>query len=1231
MDTGITTLKRLVVAGFAALVLSVGFAADQYWYWDGRTDGTTVLNAPDLLDPNGWTSPGEFDPAADRLFVYQNAGSSALTSRRFAFVSADTTFSKLKTGGSSQVTDVEGKLLIVVSDGVIRNGNSDVNAGALFYSSFDQNGKWNTKIVLAGDCRSSALSADAGLALRPDLYATAAGGDRTLTYPSESYVTTGNWELYAPRSSKSAITATFVATAGKPYFLPAAGFESVWKALPVGTTVTVADGSLADGTFLKRIFPDGSIELSSVAAADGEVALTFAPQTAKLRANIAFKNGGATIRMMKSAPEDDVEITCPDFYPLNTTKVHTLDCAEGFYPALVRVGTVKAGAEYVLGTCCVGFTTTKQTGGMGFVGTSSVRQKAAGSQTEFVVDEGQSATVANFKDVIGRVTKSGAGTLSVTFADTAANTGAVVVAEGTLVLPAGGHVATLSIAADATISLGADLTVGDLDLAEGAIVDGPGAIRLSGGAAYLSSDVKGVVFTNGGRVACDVGVGGVLVDPDAVPAVVGHPAFWVDASNETSLVTVPENGTNFVTRWNDCRPGEPMFCTNVFLRPQLVKGDTWAGNYVRIGKCPTARYYRDSEQLVWNVPVQDIRAVFLVQDPTDGGGDILGRTSRLSNNHYGSRGGPYFRNNRWDLSLISKDYGTDCVVHGRFFLDGEEVDCTHGYLGTRLQLVEHHVNADYRASASYKELSVDAFGTGYAENTDEFAIQNGGMRIAECIVYTNSLTYAERVRVAHYLMRKWLGKDVAPARYDVNSPAVVGAAVAGHNADLNVEAGKECVFTDMTAGEGTVRKTGAGTVYLANLTSGAIEIKEGKAIAWGLSLANTKLPGTPWMHVDADDATTIVGKTTAEGVRKVERWNEVGGDPTACASFRYNSSYWQPTVKEDAQNGRPVVSMGPLGGSGRAMMQYYNAAGATFVRTSSGVAATEPKVKDGFFVFSAAGGGGALLGAGGSYYPRQGFPHDGTAADTPMIYEPTYTTMLNFEGFSDAIKKGTATFTLNGTAINPLETPYSTSGCDLLWFHWETGRTGDILASYNGKIGGLDYGEVILYSNVLASADSALVNAYLNKKWFDRDTVGCSVAKPTSLTVAAGAEFALENGEIVETDLLGGGGTVTAGEVVLADGGIIEADISGNALAALAVSGKLTLAGAGTIRIRGDIRALAAGSHAVVTAGDGFVGDLSQWTVEVVDGAKRCTVTPCAINGSVGVFLAKPGLLLFVR
>jgi hypothetical protein len=115
--------------------------------------------------------------------------------------------------------------------------------------------------------------------------------------------------LVGPRGSDEDIVGTWSQTEGSP-FLSRVGDE---HALCVGTTVT-GDG-IPDGTFLKRAFPDGTIELSAAAtntiAANSLTFAAFAPDFSAHIYRIYQYNSVnlVTIRAQKYRATDKVRFT----------------------------------------------------------------------------------------------------------------------------------------------------------------------------------------------------------------------------------------------------------------------------------------------------------------------------------------------------------------------------------------------------------------------------------------------------------------------------------------------------------------------------------------------------------------------------------------------------------------------------------------------------------------------------------------------------------------------------------------------------------------------------------------------------------------------------------------------------------------------------------------------------------------------------------------------------------
>ena len=112
-------------------------------------------------------------------------------------------------------------------------------------------------LSICGDVSVSGYSRYVGNTLfRADLYAKSSDSVRTTPWRTGDLNMSGNYVwYYAPRGS-GAVSGTWSQADGSPYLFPVDATD----AISVGTTVS-GDG-IRPGSFLKRIFPDGSIELS---------------------------------------------------------------------------------------------------------------------------------------------------------------------------------------------------------------------------------------------------------------------------------------------------------------------------------------------------------------------------------------------------------------------------------------------------------------------------------------------------------------------------------------------------------------------------------------------------------------------------------------------------------------------------------------------------------------------------------------------------------------------------------------------------------------------------------------------------------------------------------------------------------------------------------------------------------------------------------------------------------
>ena len=1172
--------------------------------WNNASTGNTPATAYDWSDPDNWSLgavPGDLDAVK-----FPTSGG-----MRYIKMPSTVTVESIRQGSDKIV--LVGDTFNLLSDGSTR---PYLGGGIWLYADLVVGSAslpsslvpYQSACFIAGRIISphhDVVSASGTTAHHMDKYATSPNPVRTddidIASNHSIFPGSGSVTFYAPQGA-DACTGDWAQTAGSPYLSRVSGTA---HPLAVGTVVS-GDGIPA-GTWLKRVFSNSLIELSAAAeTTSASNALAFAAFTPDVRVHVSkFMRQGSTdtnFKLYKYRDEDSFRFEM-DAYATYPNQINRIGLTESDL-ATYRPGThvlrqVTGGTNAdVLQNAHLEFAGTASGDPTVFPKTRGVCFKDATCTARLTVPDGLEGGICLFTNWVGTLVKDGRGTLTVGV-DEASGSGSLVVEEGVFALtnnPAAGNGAfrlgSVSVSAGATLQLPATgLSAGRFSAADGAVVSGPGALTVEGWTG--GGDLGALVLTNGATVTIAAGEPGVVVHDVPEARVAGHPAFWLDASAESSIVYTTDDatGTNFVTRWNDCRAGEPMFCTNIVRRPQYLKDGTPAGTYVRIGQCKdTGNRITNTEVLVWSEPLYDIRAVFLVQDPTEGGGVILGRCSwRLPDGYYGSRGGPYYRgdNPTWSSAIIAASYATPCVKEGRFFLDGEEVvGYSHGYLGAFMQLVEHHVNTDYSASGSVHPLACDAFGIGYLDNPSGggfVSTENGGLRIAECIIYTNSLSYVERLETAQYLMRKWLGKDVVYLPYDTKTKARAGT-LAACGEQVAVAAGEDFVVGEV-AGAGGFTKTGGGTLVVGSLPSGDVRVEAGDVCVESMSLSNSSVPPTPWVHMDAADESTLV--TSGNSVTK---WYDAAGSGAYLTKLFTN----HPLLVSNVLNGLPVVDLGTRNGTGKAAFRYYKPDDSTYDHGNQyGGYLNSPNVRTAFFVYGSKGGGVSLFGCWGNGYPAQGiFPHYPTGYGAGERGAPMCCSAVGHEGmWSDlrtAISNGTASVKLNGVPIDPLVTPFS-GGYDLLTFDCPTGnRKGDTFGSYgqgDAYVGGVEYGEMLLYTNRLSSVDISRVEAYLAKKWFDRTMPGHSVAAPTSLFVSEGASVTLTGSGDAYPAAIGGAGAVTGEVHVPADGALIaEVAADGTVAGPLAVNGTADLSKGGAVTFTGATESLEPGSYPLLTA-----------------------------------------------
>ena len=241
-------------------------------------------------------------------------------------------------------------------------------------------------------------------------------------------------------------------------------------------------------------------------------------------------------------------------------------------------------------------------------------------------------------------------------------------------------------------------------------------------------------------------------------------------------------------------------------------------------------------------------------------------------------------------------------------------------------------------------------------------------------------------------------------------------------------------------------------------------------------------------HVDASDAATLTTEVR-DGRTVVTRWADAsGGDNAAVAPEGAQAAVLLP----NELNGRPVVDFGPA--SGNAGMDWLN---------------TLTEIHDVFLVLGSQEGGGTLLGTKqnetGYIYERGRNLHvvkgNGRAGDYTVPFTRDNAFFFNWNTISDPY-----VVFLNGDSergnINTAHSSLS-GGYDLIEIVTSSAgaasafarRAGLEEAKRAGREGGQRLAEVAIFNRSLTVVERKKVEAYLLKKWFNRDRIGFGPAR----------------------------------------------------------------------------------------------------------------------------------------
>jgi hypothetical protein len=588
------------------------------------------------------------------------------------------------------------------------------------------------------------------------------------------------------------------------------------------------------------------------------------------------------------------------------------------------------------------------------------------------------------------------------------------------------------------------------------------------------------------------------------------PAAHFDASREDTFVFQPENGTNFITRWNSLAGGRyaahdgyvnedgtqilPYLVTNALNGlPAVDFGRLSVGNWAT----RAAGAY-----LLYDAEITLVRTAFIVLKSEN---FVL--TARDE-----TQGKCYHRAaNSWTAALLANRGET--VTSFRI---GDATAWKNGAV----------VNPFSAGLSGQNAFDVICFENGGSSATvGTFAADRkyrfGGQVVAEAILYARVLTAEERQATEDYLRAKWHGVAVPAPTADATVRDLYGEGAVN---EVEVES-DATVRVGTFSGTRVRGLTGGGRLALqrgGHAPLLPLTVKNGTLVLSGGGSAMSAAPATEpisnaTFHVDASRPETLT--LDAEG--RVLEWRDTAyaaSGRAACAV--HTPANPAPTLTRNGLNGLPFVDFGRIGGGQMMLWNHTN----TTIQTA-------------FLVFADPGIDSWLLGSTGSSYADF---HRGTGG------------LILYTGYRAAGLVSGQTF-LNGRAVDPERTflgnepavltfaltsnsfaRASAFACDR-WDPGKTSRTGDQKLC-----------EAVLYDRYLPPGERRAVEAWLMRKWLPAQPAG----------------YAMENGGEVAGEIRAApAGSQTAAVEIAAGGTVSVGPLSG--------AGALTKRGGGTLATAG--------------------------------------------------------------
>ena len=568
----------------------------------------------------------------------------------------------------------------------------------------------------------------------------------------------------------------------------------------------------------------------------------------------------------------------------------------------------------------------------------------------------------------------------------------------------------------------------------------------------------------------------------------------------------------------------------------------------------------------------------------------------------------------------------------------------------------HVLSASYRSGGGT---------VGYLASPDNDGRNNytkGGIKIAEIILYTHTLTSAERRHNNDYLMKKWFGHGIRD----------YGAIKVDNGATLSVESGTARV-RELAAT--TLAKAGTGTLEVETLGNNLDTITvSGGTVRFAETLARPENPQPPadaFAWFDASDSATLdtfSSNYNNTATTFVTCWHDKRSNKY---TLQRPVSFWDAAILASANEevawptldttsgAHPMVDLGPWmspcssGTKGHfGWIDGISGLSTWLCLNTNGVFYSASATHQGFVVFYKTDSRGNPINSSGWDIRNAG-------NDDPQ-------TKFIHDNYANVAAVG-GHWTYDGQTVNPSSVTLAADGRTHLGsFQFQDSKLnvnvfGSDFSGGNSS-GGCKIAEVILYNRYLTEQERLDTERYLMAKW------NCGTHPADSVPTVGTFTFTSGEPAVIDTDVnmtIGsvtgsgtvvkkGSGTATVGsfaqnvsalaleggslavtDMTIVDGAVLDVyfDEDGHLAGTAAISGMLSISGTASVRVHiPDGVAPDFGKYDLISAAqvNGYNGG---WPTQVIGGYLRGTASVGydATSGTIRVNINPNGLLLLFQ